>query len=275
MGRVRVVTKITIWRYLLAFSECLTSWNFKVPSLDCCDYPPDPRKQTSLNAAYIEMRVGSASDEMVNLYCMLCYLDSRNFYCGLVRLDGAPQCCSLMASSTQVTTLHCRVNCNTSHCVVCSPRSVVVSSISALIGHNFSFMSATGHEPFGKELLEKYCVALVKRWALHGSVVLHLSELFYVTGCNISEAAVLIRLPGLEVLRGPDPQLLHADVWEQEFWPSWLHHQPCPCPAWAASFLSRGRGTGVVPQNMQLLWVFSLSVCSCFQQENVWSLAVS
>lgn len=45
-----------------------------------------------------------------------------------------------------------------------------------------------------------------------GFAVLHLSELFYVKGCNISEAAVLIRLPGLEVLRGPDPQLLHADV---------------------------------------------------------------
>lgn len=76
----------------------------------------------------------------------------------------------------------------------------MVSSISALIRHNFTFMGATGHGPFGKELLEKYHVALVKRWALHGFVVLHLSELFYVKGCNISEAAVLIRLPGLEVL---------------------------------------------------------------------------
>lgn len=38
----------------------------------------------------------------------------------------------------------------------------------------------------------------------------------------------------------------------------WLLRQPCPCPSGAASFLSGGRGTGALPQNLQLLCLLFL-----------------
>lgn len=68
--------------------------------------------------------------------------------------------------------------------------------------------------------------------------VLYLSELLLFPGCNISEAAVLIRLPGLKVLRDPDSQLLHADVWDQEFWPRWILCQPRMLPSFPGCQLS-------------------------------------